>query len=122
MAAIPKQRLILYIVIGVIAIGFGIWFMIQAKGGQSHKLRVRTHQAARIADDLDGLLSKAARNTEGLAGGPELIARAQAAIGEFRTADNPNDSSVSEPLTAKYEEIRNMISELRKLKKAARTE
>jgi len=122
MAQVPKQRLTLYIVIGVIAVGFGVWFMIQAqkqkKAMSGH--RVFPYQVNKQTTHLRNELEQASRRTEGIAEAPDLIGRIEAAIAEFSAGYNEADSSASEDLTQKRGAIDDMIGQLRKLKKAAR--
>lgn len=122
MAQTPKQRIVLYVVLATIAVGFGIWFFIQAQKQKRvmSGMRVRPHQVARLTESLRRELRAATRRTEGIAEAPELIGRIEAAISEFAAAYNEADSTPSDQLTQLHKEINSMLRELRGLRKKAR--
>lgn len=122
MAQVPRQRIVLYVVLAVIVVGFGIWFFVQSQKQKRVMagIRVRPYQVARLSESLRRELRTARRKSEGIAEAPELIGRIEAGITEFAAAYNEADSTISDQLTEKYKEINSMLSELRKLKKRSR--
>ncbi len=119
MAQVPKQRIVLYVVLAVIVLGFGVWFVLQSQKQKREMsgMRVRPHQVARLSESLRRELRAASRKTEGIAGAAELIASIEAEIAEFSAAYNETDSAPSDQLTEKHKEINSKLRELRKLRK-----
>jgi hypothetical protein len=123
MAKVPTGRIVLYVVIGVLVVVAAIFLVVipaqKQKAAMAGK-RVRPTQVMSDAEDLRGRLKLAAKNTEGLAGAPELIAKIEAAIVEFEQGYNASDDAPNTTLTDKFNNIGKMVDELRALKKAAK--
>ncbi|MEN9979901.1 MAG: hypothetical protein ABIK38_06125 [candidate division WOR-3 bacterium] len=120
MAKIPKSRIILYVVLGIIVIIVGIW-VIRTRSQES-RVGKRVVEVADIPKEVarwNDILNDLGKDFAGLSGpsaekAQEVMAKAQAAIAEFQTLTDPKQ------LTDKRNEIQDYISELRKLKRLAK--
>lgn len=119
MANIPKGRIALYVVLGIVVIVLAVW-VLRTRGEESKRTAGKRYQPAQVMKDaghfknrLDRWSSKAA----GKAGADDLAARIQTAIADFETHYNETDDNPNEELTAKGRAIDKMLDSLQDIAK-----
>lgn len=119
MAKIPKGRIILYVILGVVVIVLGVWIIRTRQ--QEAKLGKRVVEVEDIPKDVNRWTKEINKLTpyisrlsgEDAARGQEILQKVRAEIDVFQTLTDPDE------LTQKRDEIVDYIAELRRLKRKA---
>jgi len=121
MAAIPKGRIVLYVILGIIVIVLGI-YMLSLRSKEARLAKGRRLSTEDIPATVQKLTKQANEIEEDLAGlsGPEvdqarqLLAQARQGLTDIQTLTD------GDAITKKREEIKDALTEARKLKNRAR--